>query len=346
MTQLSQFDYCLPKELIAQKPIRPRDHSRLMVLDRRTGKISHHFFYQIGQFLRAGDVLVLNNSKVVPAKLLAKKETGGKAEILLLKKIKSNIYEAIVKSKIKDRGARLQITSLSRRKINLIAKPIKNLGEGRWLLSFNLSGQSLEEAIDRYGLAPTPPYIKRISNLEEYQTIYAKYKGSVAAPTAGFHFTKRLIKQLMAKGVRFEFLTLHVGLGTFQPVRVEKIEEHRMHPELAILKKDVAERINRAKKDGRRIIAVGTTSVRALESFFNQKLKKLIAGEKMVDLFIYPGYQFRVVDGLITNFHLPKSTLLMLVSAFAGRDFIFKAYQWAIQKKYRFYSFGDAMLII
>ncbi len=344
---LSDFNYFLPKDLIAQKPVRPRDHSRLMVLDRQTKEISHHFFCEIDQFLKPGDVLVFNNSKVIPAKLLAEKESGGRVEILLLRKIKSNIWMALVKLKIRGEDKRLKIRNKNRkyRKTDLVAELIENLREGRWLVRFNLKGQKLERAIYRYGLAPTPPYIKRISNLKEYQTIYAKHSGSVAAPTAGFHFTKRLMTKLKKKSVHFEFITLHVGLATFRPVRTEKIEDHRMHPEYAVLRKGVAERINQAKNNGQRIIAVGTTTVRTLESFFDEKSNQLKPGARWINLFIWPGYQFRVVDSLITNFHLPKSTLLLLVAALAGRDFVFKAYQEAVEKKYRFYSFGDVMLI-
>ncbi|MGC9048748.1 MAG: tRNA preQ1(34) S-adenosylmethionine ribosyltransferase-isomerase QueA [Patescibacteria group bacterium] len=344
--RLSEFDYFLPKELIAQEPVRPRDNSRLMVLNRQQKTIEHDFFYNLGKYLRPGDVLVANDSKVIPARLIGKKESGGRAEILLLKQISDDIWEALVKNcKIGDKILFPYSREYENRKNDgLFGEIVRKTENGVWEIKFNLGNKKLMKVIYRMGKAPTPPYIKRISNLKEYQTIYAKRNGSVAAPTAGFHFTKKLMDKLKKQGIQFEFVTLHVGLGTFQPVKVEEIEKHQMHEEWAEIKPGVAERLNQAKKEKRRIIAVGTTSVRVLESFaVNGELK---AGEKWIDLFIYPNYQFKFVEAMITNFHLPKSTLLMLVSAFAGRDFIFRAYQEAIEKKYRFYSFGDAMLIL
>ena len=335
--KLEEFDYYLPRELIAQKPISPRDASRLLILDRKNKKIFHRYFYEIGDFLSETDVLVLNNTRVIPARLFGKKITGGKVEILLLREKSENIWEALLKGKIKI-GEKVFITD--KFYFEILAKKINT-----WEIRPNLKKRIFLKKLKQFGRAPTPPYIKRLSNLKEYQTIYARYPGSVAAPTAGFHFTKKLIKTLKRKGVKFEFITLHVNLGTFQPVRVENVEEHRMDPEWAEIKSRTAYRLNRFKKEGLRIIAVGTTSCRTLEAFAD-KNHLLQPGQKEIDLFIYPGYQFKFTDALITNFHLPRSTPLLLVSALAGRDLIFKAYQEAIKRKYRFYSFGDAMLIL
>ncbi len=335
--KLKRFDYNLPKKLIAQKPIRPRDHSRLMILNRKNQTIKHDYFYNLGKYLKPDDVLVANNSKVIPARLYGIKPTGGKIEILLLKRLDSKNWETIIKGKVKP-GLKIKFNH------NLFGVLISLVSTQIWQIKFNLSGPTLTRAIYRSGQTPTPPYIKRLSNLKEYQTIYAKHPGSAAAPTAGFHFTKKLISKLKKQGIQFEFVTLHVGLGTFQPVRTENIEAHKMHPELAELRKEVADKLNQSKTNNQRIIAIGTTATRVLESFCSYK--KLQANSGWLNLFVYPGYQFKFIDGLITNFHLPKSTLLMLVAAFAGQKFIFRAYQQAIKKKYRFYSFGDAMLII
>lgn len=361
--KLNEFDYSLPKELIAQKPIQPRDHSRLMVLNRQKQTIKHDYFYNLGCYLQKGDVLVANNSKVMPARLLGEKETGGKAEILLLRKISDQNWQVLIKNcKI---GDKITFSHTQECKdVNLgMERLIGELKDGLGELSFNLRGQKLRRAINNLGQAPTPPYIKRPSNLKEYQTVYAQSEGSVAAPTAGFHFTPQLMSALKKKGVKFEFVTLHIGLGTFQPVRIDDIRKHQMHSEWAELKPAVARRLNLAKQNGQRVIAVGTTSVRILENFC-QSDGHLVAGKNWINLFIYPGYNFKFIDALITNFHLPKSTLLMLVSAFAEatadksafacpeqgrgacRDFILHAYQEAIKRKYRFYSFGDAMLIL
>ncbi|MCD6471085.1 tRNA preQ1(34) S-adenosylmethionine ribosyltransferase-isomerase QueA [bacterium] len=334
--KLSDFDYNLPKQLIAQKPVRPRDHSRLMILSRKNKTIRHDYFYNLGKYLKRKDILVINDSKVIPAKLFGKKQTGGKTEILLLKRIKNNTWEALVK-----KGKENQIIKINSK---FKAEVLKKIEPGIWKIKFNFTSKKLEQAISRFGKAPTPPYIKRLSNLKEYQTIYAKRKGSIAAPTAGFHFTKNLISKLKKQDIKFYSVTLHVGLGTFQPVRTEIIEKHKMHSELAEVKKEIAKKLNQAKKNNQRIIAVGTTTVRTLETFTSNKILK--PGIKYTNLFIYPGYKFKFVDAMITNFHLPKSTLLMLVCAFASRKLIFKAYKEAIKKKYRFYSFGDAMLII
>ena len=337
--KLSDFDYSLPKALIVQKPVSPRDHSRLMVLDRKKKKIGHRHFYDIIDCLRKGDVLVLNDTKVFPARLIGqRRETGGKVEIFLLKPVNNNTWEALIGNRRKKVGQVVEF------KKGLSCEIIKKIDDSVWLVKFNKSGDSLEKLIDQIGQTPLPPYIKATGFRNRYQTVYAQYRGSVAAPTAGFHFTKSLIGKLKKQGIQFEFVTLHVGLGTFEPVKEENARKHKMHSEYAVLNEAAAERLNQAKKEGRRIIAVGTTSVRTLESF-NIK-GKFKAGKKWTDIFICPGYRFKAIDAIITNFHLPKSTLLMLVMAFAGKGFIAKAYQEAVNKKYRFYSFRDAMLII
>ncbi|MFN3301801.1 MAG: tRNA preQ1(34) S-adenosylmethionine ribosyltransferase-isomerase QueA [Patescibacteria group bacterium] len=337
-----EFDYFLPKKLIAQKPIRPRDHSRLMVLERKKKKIIHDFFFNLGSYLRKGDGLIFNNTSVIPAKLIGQKPTGGRIEILLVKKVKRRIWECLIRGKIKNK--KLKINIKKNKKNLLIAELKEKLPTGSWLVRFDKEGKKFKKIIEKIGLAPTPPYIKRISNLKEYQTIYARKKGSIAAPTAGFHFTQKLIKYLKEKGIKLKFITLHLGLGTFQPIKTEEIEKHKMSPEYVIINKRTAEEINKIKEKGGRIIAIGTSTARALESVAEKG--KIYPFKGWVNLFIKPGYRFKFIDGLITNFHLPKSTNLVLVSSFAGKDFIFKAYQKAIKKGYRFYSFGDAMLII
>ncbi|MBL7141754.1 tRNA preQ1(34) S-adenosylmethionine ribosyltransferase-isomerase QueA [Patescibacteria group bacterium] len=370
-TNLAEFDYHLPKELIAQKPIRPRDHSRLMILNRKNHSITHDYFYNLGKYLKSNDVLVANDSKVIPARLFGKKPTphqnkfgagqaGGKTEILLLKPLKNNCWEIVLKGRGK-RGMEIEFTPTPERRCILknakhyrrlvwgFSKKLSGilksqLSDQIWEIEFNLNNNAFIKQIHKLGVAPTPPYIKRLSNLKEYQTIYAQTPGSAAAPTAGFHFTKKLIKKLKKQGIEIEFITLHVGLGTFQPVRTENIEEHQIHAEWGEITRQAAEKLNQAKKNKQRIIAVGTTATRVLEAFtFENKLKP---GSRWLNLFIYPGYKFKFVDKLITNFHLPKSSLLMLICAFTNRDLIFQAYQQAIEKKYRFYSFGDALLII
>lgn len=346
--KLKDFDYRLPRNLIAQKPIKPRDHSRLMVVSRQSGKIGHNHFYEIEKFLKKGDVLVLNNSKVIPARLLGKRESGGKAEVLLLRPNAKNLKNYVWSNEwwvIGKPG--LVIGQTITFPHGLKAKTLRINGYER-LVQFNFKGEKLKKIIYQIGQAPVPPYIKTnisASQLKkEYQTIYAKHLGSVAAPTAGFHFTSKLIKKLKIKGVQFKYVTLHVGLGTFQPVKEEKIENHKMSAEWAEIDAKTAAYLNKAKKEGRRMIVVGTTATRVLESAADNK-GIIKPGQKFVDLFIYPGYKFKIVDALITNFHLPKSTLLMLVSAFAGRKLILAAYQKAIKNKYRFFSFGDAMFI-
>jgi len=334
-TNLAEFNYFLPQELIAQEPIRPRDHSRLMVLNRKNHTITHDSFYNLDKYLKQNDILVANNSKVIPARLFGKKTSGGKMEILLLKPIDNN-WEVMLKGK-----GRLNMKIIFNKKLFGILK--EQTSDQIWKIEFNLKDDSLIKQINKLGHTPTPPYIKRISNLKEYQTIYAQKSGSVAAPTAGFHFTKKNIKRLKKQMIDFEFITLHVGLGTFQPVRTENIEEHQIHTEWGEIEKQTAEKLNQAKKNRQRIIAIGTTTTRILETFTtNNKLKPQ---KKWINTFIYPGYKFKFIDGLITNFHLPESSLLILVSAFAEKEFIQKAYKQAIQRKYRFYSFGDAMLI-
>lgn len=350
--KLSQFDYHLPKELIAQKPVRPRDSSRLLVYNRKTNKIIHDYFYNLGRYLKPSDVLVLNNSKVFPARLWGRKETGGKIEVLLLKKVKDRLWEVLIGDK--GRGIGLEIKFAK----GLSCQITKKLPAGVWQVKFNFGGKKFESIINKIGVAPTPPYIKQgvlgdnkgYQGLlrEQYQTVYAKKVGSVAAPTAGFHFTKKLINKLKKQGIQFEYVTLHVGYGTFQPVKVEEIEKHKMHPEYVEVYRNTNKRLVEAKKQGRRIMAVGTTSVRVLESVYGLRTTDYSPPgfRGWVNTFIYPGYCFKFVDAMITNFHLPKSTLLMLVSAFVGRKNILKIYKQAIKKKYRFYSFGDAMLIL
>jgi S-adenosylmethionine:tRNA ribosyltransferase-isomerase len=346
--KLKDFAYQLPKNLISQKPISPRDHSRLMIVDRKTGKISHNHFYDIVKYLKKGDVLILNDSKVIPARLWGRRESGGKAEILLLRPNVKNLKNYIWFNEwwvIGKPGLTVNQTITFPR--GLKARVLKVNGYER-LIQFNFKGEKLKKIIYQIGQAPVPPYIKtNISGAKlkkEYQTIYAKHLGSVAAPTAGFHFTPRLIKKLKAKGVQFQYVTLHVGLGTFQPVKEEKIENHKMSAEWTEIDNKTAVFLNKARKQGKRIIGVGTTATRVLESASNSK-GIIKPGQKFVDLFIYPGYKFKIVDALITNFHLPQSTLLMLVSALASRKLTLAAYQKAIKNKYRFFSFGDAMFI-
>jgi len=387
--KLSQFDYYLPPNLIAQKQIKPRDHSRLLVLDRSVsppespnkwlqqmdgysagvsserlqrerkrpqwGMITHDYFYNLDKYLTKNDVLVFNNSKVIPARI--RLDNGG--EIFLLKDLKYGQWEVIGRKlrnspyEIPDEKSGCHIATISQteeiKKLRkgLRCEIVKRLDNGNWVVKFNYTGKKFSDILEKIGETPLPPYIKtKDSNRirQDYQTLYAKHKGSVAAPTAGLHFTPRVFKKLKKKGIKTEFVTLHVGLGTFQPVKTDEIECHHMHAEYATLNFATAKRLNNYRKQGKRIIAVGTTSCRVLESFSNQK-NQLKAGSKWVDIFIYPPYKFKFVDSIITNFHLPKSTLLMLVSALAGRKFILQAYQEAIKRKYQFYSFGDGMLI-
>ncbi|MFA5024356.1 MAG: tRNA preQ1(34) S-adenosylmethionine ribosyltransferase-isomerase QueA [Patescibacteria group bacterium] len=346
MYSVSDFDYHLPLELIAQKPIRPRDHSRLLLLNKKTGALEHRYFYDLVDYLKPGDLLVLNNSKVFPARLIGqKKETGGAVEVFLHHKLSKNVWECLLKGKINE-GLVIKFTNKFFQ--GLEAKVVENNNDGTWQVKFNLSGQKFWSVINKIGQVPLPPYIKRnsqlVSDKNSYQTVFADNHrvGSVAAPTAGFHFTKSLLKKIRARGVKIRYVTLHVGLGTFAPVKTEKIREHKMHRELAAVSSKTIRDILNTKKAGGRVIAVGTTSCRTLES---ANLEKPADQTFWTDIFIYPGYKFKVVDALITNFHLPKSTLLMLVSALADKPAIDRAYQEAISEKYRFFSYGDAMFI-
>ena len=341
---LKEFDYHLDKTLIAQEPIEPKDHSRLLILNRKTQTIEHKYFYQIIDYLSKNDVLVLNNTKVIPAKLTGKINNKQK-EILLVEPKNKNQDLSKWPNKWRVLGKKLkegQIFILSNDLQGIIIE--KNGYEAT--IKFNQKGKKLKELIFNLGKAPLPPYIKTPTkkSLFSYQTVYAKELGSIAAPTAGFHFTKELLKKIKKKGVEIIFITLHVGLGTFLPIKTEKIEEHKMEKEYFILNPKKAKKLNEAKKNKKRIIAVGTTVVRTLETCAKDGI--LIPQQGYTDLFIYPGYKFKFVDALITNFHLPKSTPLLLVCAFASKDLIFKAYQEAQKLKYHFYSFGDAMFII
>jgi S-adenosylmethionine:tRNA ribosyltransferase-isomerase len=338
--RLSDFDFNLPEDIIAQTPAEDRERSRLLVLDRRTGAVSHRIFSDVETLLVPGDLLVLNDTKVFPCRIPAKKAGGGKAEIFLLEEKGMNLWNALVRGGI-DAGKRASVAS------GIEVEVVGEAGEGIKLVRF-LGVPDIRARLDELGKTPLPPYIKRepvSRDLERYQTVYARREGAVAAPTAGLHFTPSLLQKLRDRGVETAMITLHVGPGTFQPVREANISEHRMHPERFTIPADAAERINRARSEGRRIVAVGTTSVRTLETPA-QADGTVHAGEGSSELFIYPGYRFRAVDGMITNFHLPKSTLLMLVSAFAGRENVLNAYRTAIGQQYRFYSYGDAMLIL
>ena len=345
---LENYNFDLPKNLIAQKPASPPDTCRLMVLNRKNQKIIDDKFLNLPTYLKSGDVLVFNDSKVLPARLIGKKETGGKVEILLLKSVSQNSWQCLVGNlKItKQVGTRLKFS----KKLNgQIIRREKDTA----IIKFNLSDAKLMKQILKIGQMPTPPYIKRIAKQNEYQTFFAKKLGSAAAPTAGLHFTPKIFKKLSAKGgsasggkqmgVQIEFITLHVGLGTFQPVKTQNITKYQIHEEYFELNTKTAQRLNQAKKENRRIIAVGTTSIRVLETCAQQNMLKAKKG--FTKIYIYPGYKFKFVNALITNFHVPKSSLILLVSAFAGKKFIDKAYKRAIQKKYRFFSFGDVMLI-
>jgi S-adenosylmethionine:tRNA ribosyltransferase-isomerase len=340
----SDFDYSLPPELIAQTPIEPRDYSRLMVVDRHAHSLQHRRFFEIVDYLQAGDVLVFNDSRVIPARLSGKKtESGGKLEILLLQRLSPNVWQSLVRPARRVKiGARMEITGGPGNGLKITAE-VTGSGEGGTReITF-----SDERRLPRLGQIALPPYIHTpLADPERYQTVYARTDGSVAAPTAGLHFTPELIARISDKGVRGCFVTLHVGLDTFQPVREEDPREHRIHQEYGVLSPETASELSRAKAEGRRIICVGTTSVRLVEAVAQASPTSLKPFAGWVNLFIMPGYQFRLVDAMITNFHLPRTTLMMLVSTFAGRDFILQAYQEAIAQKYRFYSFGDAMVIL
>ena len=339
--KVNDFDYYLPEELIAQTPLKQRDSSRLLVLDKETGTVEHKHFYDIVDYLEEGDTLVLNDTKVLPARLIGiKEETNAVIEILLLKNIEKDIWECLVKPARRIKTG--TIVSFGEGKLK--AKCIKELDEG--LRHFELIYDGiLLEILEELGTMPLPPYIhEKLEDQSRYQTVYAKETGSAAAPTAGLHFTKELLKKISDKGINIAYITLHVGLGTFRPVSVETVEEHEMHSEYYQMSKEVAELLNNTKKNNKRIIAVGTTSTRTLETIMS-KYDEFNECSGWTNIFIYPGYTFKGIDALITNFHLPKSTLVMLVSALAGRDNILNAYQIAVKEKYRFFSFGDAMFI-
>lgn len=338
----SDFYFELPQELIAQDPLTDRASSRLLVLDKETGEIEHHVFRDILRYLVPGDCLVLNNTKVIPARLLGvKEETGAAVEVLLLKRREKDVWETLVRPGKKMRpGAKLSFGDGLLR-----AEVLEVVEEGNRLIRFTYEG-IFEEVLDQLGEMPLPPYIThKLQDKNRYQTVYAKYEGSAAAPTAGLHFTNPLLEEIRSAGVKIAHITLHVGLGTFRPVKVENVKEHHMHSEFYQIDEEQAQTINQTKADGGRIIAVGTTSCRTLESAVDEK-GFLHPGSGWTDIFMYPGYSFRMIDGLVTNFHLPESTLLMLVSALAGRERILAAYEEAVKERYRFFSFGDAMLIL
>ena len=338
---VTDFDFYLPEELIAQHPLQQRDSSRLMVLNKKTGEIHHKVFHDIIDYLKEGDTLVLNNTRVLPARLIGEKaETKGKIEFLLLRRIDKDTWECLAKP-----GKRAKVGAKFTFGDGILEAEVMEIGdEGNRIVKFTYEG-IFEEILDRLGEMPLPPYIhEKLADKERYQTVYSKEEGSAAAPTAGLHFTKDLLEKIKEKGVNIVYLTLHVGLGTFRPVKVDKIEEHHMHSEYYHLTKEAADTINATKENGGRVIAVGTTSTRTLETIADEN-GKVREASGWTDIFIYPGYKYKVVDNLITNFHLPESTLIMLVSALAGRDHVLNAYKIAVEEKYRFFSFGDAMFI-
>ena len=340
--KVTEFDYELPEELIAQTPIKKRDESRLMVLNRKEQTIEHKIFKDIIDYLKPGDVLVRNNTKVIPARLYGKKETGAKVEFLLLNNIEGDIWESIVRP-----GNKLHVgTKVIFGDGILEAEILEVMPGGTRKVEFKYDG-IFNEILDKIGLMPLPPYIhESLKEKDRYQTVYAKYDGSAAAPTAGLHFTPELLEKIQEKGVEIANVTLHVGIGTFRPVKEDTVEAHKMHSEHFYIKQEDVDKINKAKQEGRRVIAVGTTSCRVLESIADENTGMVKPIEDDTEIFIYPGYKFKCIDGLITNFHLPQSTLLMLVSALAGKDYIMRAYKEAVKEKYRFFSFGDAMFIM
>lgn len=343
---INEFDYHLPQELIAQKPADRRDGSRLMAVHRDSGKMEHRHFYDILEYLNSGDCLVLNNSKVLPARLFGEKEqTGAKVEFLLIKRIEGDVWETMVRP-----GKRLKPGDTVAFSPSFKAEIVDYGQDGTRLARFRYEGIFMER-LEELGKMPLPPYIERASDVEDserYQTVYCKEEGSVAAPTAGLHFTEELLEQAEKKGVQIAYVTLHVGIGTFRPVKCENIEDHQMHFEEYEVTRETADRINRVKRAGGRIISVGTTSTRTLESaaVLKDGRYEVRAGSGSTGIFIYPGYEFKMIDSLITNFHLPKSTLLMLISAFYDREKILEIYDTAVREKYRFFSYGDAMLLI
>ena len=338
----SDFYYDLPEELIAQDPLEDRTASRLLVLDRQTGTVEHKIFSDVIDYLNKGDCLVINNTRVIPARLIGEKEgTGGKVEVLLLKRRANDVWETLVKpgKKLKP-GAKITFGDG-----RLRAEVLEVVEEGNRLVKFYYEG-IFEEILDSLGEMPLPPYIThKLEDKEMYQTVYAKFDGSAAAPTAGLHFTKELLNKIEEKGIKISSITLHVGLGTFRPVKVDDVNNHHMHTEWYEVNAEAAEIINETKRNGGRVICVGTTSCRTIESVADDNgYMKAKTGE--TDIFIYPGYKFKIMDGLITNFHLPESTLVMLVSAFAGKENVLAAYETAVKERYRFFSFGDAMILI
>ena len=335
---VTDFDYELPKELIAQHPMEPRDHSRLLVVNKDSGAIEHKHFYDLIEYLHPGDVLVFNDTRVIPARLYGFKDTGAHVEVFLLTRKDATDWEVLVRP-----GKKLQVGAKIKFSDELACEVIDHTDFGGRVVRFTYDG-IFEEILDRLGETPLPPYITApLEDKERYQTVYSRERGSAAAPTAGLHFTKELLQKIKEKGCEEVFVTLHVGLGTFRPVSEAKIEDHKMHREFYTVSQEAAEAVNRAKAEGRRIIAVGTTSVRTLEAAC--KDGKLQAGGSWTNIFIYPGYKYQLVDALVTNFHLPQSTLLMLVSALSTREIMLNTYKVAVEEKYRFFSFGDAMFI-
>jgi len=334
------FWYNLPEELIAQTPLEQRDASRLLVLNRETGAVSHRHFYDVLDYLQPGDCLVMNDSRVLPARLLGHRPTGGAVEVLLLRDLGNKQWECLCKP-----GRKMQPGNeviFGNGELTATVKEVRE--DGNRVVEFHYTGIFLE-VLERLGKMPLPPYIKaELQDQERYQTVYSREVGSAAAPTAGLHFTKELLEQARVRGIKTAFVTLHVGLGTFRPVKAEEITDHHMHSELCMISEETAEMLNDTRKNGGRIICVGTTSCRTLESLAKDD-GRFEAGSKWTEIFIYPGYRFKAMDGLITNFHLPESTLVMLVSAFAGRENVLRAYEMAVQERYRFFSFGDAMFI-
>ena len=340
-TKLHDYDYYLPQELIGQSPREPRDHARLMLVDRKNHTVEHKHFYDIIDYLNEGDILVRNSTKVIPARLFGHKETGGVLEILLIKRIDLDTWECLLKPAKKLKlGQKLYVGTNK----ELVAELIEIKDDGNRVLKFEYEG-AFEEVLDKLGSMPLPPYIvEKLKDKDRYQTVYAQKGESVAAPTAGLHFTKELLEKIEKKGIKIVDIFLEVGLGTFRPVQTEDVLQHKMHEESFEIPEEAARIINQAKAEGRRVISVGTTSTRALESSVDDS-GKVIAQKSSTQIFIYPGYKFKVVDALITNFHLPKSTLLMLVSAFSSREFMLDVYRTAVEEKYHFFSFGDAMFI-
>ena len=337
---LTDFDYDLPEERIAQTPVEPRNASRLMVLDPVEETIEHLHFYDLKEFLEPGDTLIMNDTRVMPARLMGWREgTGGKVEVFLLRRIDGDTWETLVKP-----GKKAKIGQVVRFSDELTCTVMEHTDFGGRIVKFNYQG-IFEEILDRLGETPLPPYIhEKLADKERYQTVYSREQGSAAAPTAGLHFTKEQLADLKASGINLGFVTLHVGLGTFRPVNEDVIEKHVMHKEYYSISQETADLIMNTKKAGKRVIAVGTTSIRTMESAADG-VGQISGKSGWTDIFIYPGYEFKLVDAIITNFHLPKSTLIMLISAFAGREFVLEAYKKAVEEKYRFFSFGDAMFI-